>query len=417
MFVNPTSIFPTTGTILSRDARVTQSFAQVTDYLSDLQSHSTQFSVRRLAGRVQLGVPVERDVRLAEGRRRDARLRRRHHGQRSVSHAVGARRSRRAASDHVQRRLHVPSGGERHRVRPRSVGQSVHADGVGRRERRRLQQRPRVHLQSGDDHRLRARRPAMQSLLTERSELGARLSREAARHDRRQEQLPGSVVDEPQPARLARVAGAEDSRIARRSRSASRIRSPESTRSSTARTTCTAGARRRSPIRRCSSCAASIRRRSSTQYDVNPRFGANRQASALNLAPMQLTLDVRFDVGPERERQDLFLPPPHRSRRQGQQDEREPDQAAVRAHLSESVRADAAAAGFARAEQRRRRQHRDSQQDVRQGRSTRSGRRWRSTSRRCRRSTTSTRRTIACARRRTSRSTRWRSTVRRRSSC
>jgi hypothetical protein len=42
-------------------------------------------------------------------------------------------------------------------------------------------------------------------------------------------------------------------------------------------------------------------------YDVNPRFGANRQASALNLAPMQLTLDVRVDVGPERERQDLFL--------------------------------------------------------------------------------------------------------------
>ena len=43
------------------------------------------------------------------------------------------------------------------------------------------------------------------------------------------------------------------------------------------------------------------------RYDVNPRFGANRQASALNLAPLQLTLDVRLDVGPERERQDLFL--------------------------------------------------------------------------------------------------------------
>jgi hypothetical protein len=42
-------------------------------------------------------------------------------------------------------------------------------------------------------------------------------------------------------------------------------------------------------------------------YDVNPRFGANRQASALNLAPMQITLDVRLDVGPERERQDLSL--------------------------------------------------------------------------------------------------------------
>jgi hypothetical protein len=43
------------------------------------------------------------------------------------------------------------------------------------------------------------------------------------------------------------------------------------------------------------------------RYDVNPRFGANRQASALNLAPMQITLDIRFDVGPERERQDLML--------------------------------------------------------------------------------------------------------------
>jgi hypothetical protein len=45
----------------------------------------------------------------------------------------------------------------------------------------------------------------------------------------------------------------------------------------------------------------------SYKYDVNPRFGSNRQASALNLAPMQLTLDVRLDIGPERERQDLFL--------------------------------------------------------------------------------------------------------------
>jgi hypothetical protein len=45
----------------------------------------------------------------------------------------------------------------------------------------------------------------------------------------------------------------------------------------------------------------------SYKYTVNSRFGSNRQASALNLAPMQLTLDVRVDVGPERERQDLFL--------------------------------------------------------------------------------------------------------------
>jgi len=43
------------------------------------------------------------------------------------------------------------------------------------------------------------------------------------------------------------------------------------------------------------------------KYEVNPRFGANRQANSVNRAPMQLTLDVRFDVGPERERQDLAL--------------------------------------------------------------------------------------------------------------
>src|SRR5262249_14732684 len=45
VFVNPSSIFPTTGAILSRDARVSQNFAQVTDYLSDLSSHSTQVSL------------------------------------------------------------------------------------------------------------------------------------------------------------------------------------------------------------------------------------------------------------------------------------------------------------------------------------------------------------------------------------
>jgi hypothetical protein len=43
------------------------------------------------------------------------------------------------------------------------------------------------------------------------------------------------------------------------------------------------------------------------KYEVNPRFGANRQANSVNRAPMQLTLDVRIDVGPERERQDLNL--------------------------------------------------------------------------------------------------------------
>ena len=44
VYVNPSSIFPTTGAIISRDARVSQDFAQVTDYLSDLKSHTTQLT-------------------------------------------------------------------------------------------------------------------------------------------------------------------------------------------------------------------------------------------------------------------------------------------------------------------------------------------------------------------------------------
>jgi hypothetical protein len=44
VFVNSASIFPATGSILSRDARISQAYAQVTDYLSDLRSHSTQLS-------------------------------------------------------------------------------------------------------------------------------------------------------------------------------------------------------------------------------------------------------------------------------------------------------------------------------------------------------------------------------------
>ena len=194
VFVNPTSIFPTTGAILSRDARVTQSFAQVTDYLSDLQSHSTQLSARCLAGRVQLGVPVERDVRLAEGRRQDARLRRRDDRRRSVPHPVGARRSRCAPPDHVQRRLHVPSGGERHRVRTRPVGQPVHAD----RSRATSTATATTTIARSSTIRPRRTDPTLASgdaeSARERSELGARLPQEATRHDRRQEQLRRSVV-------------------------------------------------------------------------------------------------------------------------------------------------------------------------------------------------------------------------------
>ena len=46
VFVNPTSIVPSTGTIASRDARVSQLFSRVTELRSDLRSESRQLSFR-----------------------------------------------------------------------------------------------------------------------------------------------------------------------------------------------------------------------------------------------------------------------------------------------------------------------------------------------------------------------------------
>ncbi|CAN5897126.1 TonB-dependent receptor [soil metagenome] len=46
VFVNMSSIVPATGSIASRDARVSQSFARVTELRSDLQSRAAQLSVR-----------------------------------------------------------------------------------------------------------------------------------------------------------------------------------------------------------------------------------------------------------------------------------------------------------------------------------------------------------------------------------
>jgi hypothetical protein len=43
------------------------------------------------------------------------------------------------------------------------------------------------------------------------------------------------------------------------------------------------------------------------RYDVNPRFGDNRQSNAGIRNPFMLSLDVSYDVGPERERQQLNL--------------------------------------------------------------------------------------------------------------
>ena len=45
VYVQPSAIVPQTGSIISNQSHITQAFSQVTDYKSDLTSHSTQFQV------------------------------------------------------------------------------------------------------------------------------------------------------------------------------------------------------------------------------------------------------------------------------------------------------------------------------------------------------------------------------------
>ena len=74
VFVQPTSIVPGTGTIASRDARVSSLFSRVTEQRSDLRSESRQIYRRVLAGAVQHAPNVERVVRLLQHAREVPRL-------------------------------------------------------------------------------------------------------------------------------------------------------------------------------------------------------------------------------------------------------------------------------------------------------------------------------------------------------
>jgi len=52
-------------------------------------------------------------------------------------------------------------------------------------------------------------------------------------------------------------------------------------------------------------------------YDVNPRFGSSRQANSVNIAPLQLTLDVSNRCWSGARASGLVPPSSHRSRRKG----------------------------------------------------------------------------------------------------
>ena len=305
VFVNPSSIFPTTGAIVSRDARVTQNFAQVTDYMSDLQSHSTQLSfgispigfnssfqwnvnyvwqkvvdkTRGFGGGTTAGDPYL--TQWARGDR-DARH--------QITYTVGYT---------WNQAVSVTAFGRFQSGNPFTPLVAGDVNGDGYNNDRAFVYRPSATADP-------AVSAAMQSLLTN---------------------APSSVrscLDK----QLGTIAGKNScegpwstSMSLRVSLVSQALKLPD-------RATISLGIA--NPLTGIDALVHGSNNlhgwgapafvdqnllfvrgfdpaTNTYKYDVNPRFGSNRQATALNLAPMQLTLDVRFDVGPERERQDLFL--------------------------------------------------------------------------------------------------------------
>lgn len=305
VFVNEASIFPATGSIISRDARITQRFAQVTDYLSDLQSHSTQlsFGVSPIAFNSALqwnatyvwqkvvaqtrgfgGGTTASDPYLTQWARgdRDARH--------QFTYTIGYR-FREAVS--VTAFGRVQSGNP---FTPMVAG-DVNGDGYNN---------DRAFIYDPSKSTDPNLSPAMQDLLTSapssvRECLKKQLNTIAGRNSCQGPwstslSLRVSLVSQSLkiPDRATISLGIANpltgvDALVHGSNNLHGWGAPSLT----------------DPtllfVRGFDPATKTYR------YDVNPRFGANRQASALNLAPMQLTLDVRVDVGPERERQDLFL--------------------------------------------------------------------------------------------------------------
>ena len=200
------------------------------------------------------------------------------------------------------------------------VRSAVHADRRWRRQRRRTGERSRVHSRSG------ARTDAavasgLRALIASSPSSVRGVSRARLDAPPRQRRAARDRGRRRSTRASASPATADVSAVESTSGSTCPIHSAESINCCTAPTDCVGGERRRRPIRYCSTCAAGIRRRSDSQYSVNPRFGNTRPSTTTLRAPFRLTLDVSVDIGRQIEEQqvDRWLKPgqqrPSRRRR------------------------------------------------------------------------------------------------------
>jgi len=306
VYVNPTSIFPTTGAIISRDARVSQDFAQVTDYLSDLKSHTTQLSFG--ISPIAFNSSFQWNVTYI--------------WQKIVDEERGFNGGNTASDPYL---LQWARGDRdaRHQI-TYNIGYTFH-QAVSFQAFGRFQSgNPFTPMISGDangdgynNDRAFIYNPAATTDTTLQRGIGSLLSNAP------------KTVRECLTKQLGTIAGRNS------------CEGPWST-SLSLRVSLISQAMKVVPDRATISLGIAnpltgidalvhgsnnlhgwgapsvvdptllyVRGFDPTtntyHYDVNPRFGASRQGSTAVLAPMQLTLDVRLDIGPERERQDLFL--------------------------------------------------------------------------------------------------------------
>ncbi|MEO6877725.1 MAG: hypothetical protein ABI205_04540, partial [Gemmatimonadaceae bacterium] len=307
VYVNAASIFPTTGAIISRDARITQSFAQVTDYLSDLKSHRTQLSFG--LSPVAFNSAFQWSATYVWQKVSDQE--RGFSGGNTAGNpyltewARGSRDARNQFTYNVGYTFHqaisVTAFGRVQSGNPFTPSVSGDINGDGYNNDRAFIYNPVTIATSNP-----ALSAAMQNLLATapssvRSCLNSQLGTIAGRNS----------CEGPWSTSLSlRVSLVSQAlKIPDRATVSLGIANPL--------TGVDALVHGSSNLHGWGAPSIAdptllyVRGFNPTTqsyiYDVNPRFGANRQASALNLAPMQLTLDVRLDIGPERERQDLFL--------------------------------------------------------------------------------------------------------------
>jgi Carboxypeptidase regulatory-like domain len=304
VFVNPASIVPLTGSIISRDARVDQSFAQITDYRSDLQSRSAQVSIGispvRFNSALQWNATYvwQKVVDLSRGfngttagdpyltqwarSSSDARHQFNYTINYTFKNAVSF-----AAFGRVQ------SGNPFTPV----VSGDINGDGYGN---------DRAYIYDPSTARDPTLASAMQSLLADapgsvRACLTKQLGTVAGRNS----------CEGPWSTSLsARVSIMSDAlKLPQRATISLGIANPLTGVDALVHGSNNLHGWGTSQF--VDPTLLYVRGFDATtqayKYDVNPRFGASRQGTAVSRAPMQITLDVRVDVGPERGRQELNL--------------------------------------------------------------------------------------------------------------